>query len=259
MTAPTTPDVWRPGWTRRVLLTVGLVLPLAGATIALELAPPPAPVALLSGDAPVMAALPGATRDDAAPGTAAVYHVDVLWAERIAARTGIPVRAVLAYGAADLAVDAEQPGCGLGWNTLAAIGSIESGHGSHGGAVLGDDGRSVPEIRGVPLDGDGVAAIPDTDDGTWDGDVVWDRAVGPMQFIPTTWARWGADADGDGISDPDVLDDAALAAARYLCADATMTTSEGWRAAVLTYNRSDEYADSVARIATEYARRAGAP
>ncbi len=45
----------------------------------------------------------------------------------------------------------------------------------------------------------------------------YDRAVGPMQFLPGTWGRWGSDGDRDGVSDPQDVDDAALAAARYLC------------------------------------------
>ena len=45
-----------------------------------------------------------------------------------------------------------------------------------------------------------------------------DRAVGPMQFLPASWARYGADGNGDGVRDPHQLDDAALAAAAYLCA-----------------------------------------
>ncbi|WP_447407116.1 lytic murein transglycosylase, partial [Clostridium perfringens] len=83
-------------------------------------------------------------------------------------------------------------------------------------------------IRGPALDGDGVAAIADTDGGRWDGDTLWDRAVGPMQFIPDTWSRWGADGNGDGAADPNQIDDAALATARYLCGASAMTDAAGW-------------------------------
>lgn len=183
-------------------------------------------------------------------------RVDPAWVDEMAAATGIPRRALLAYAAAQLAIDAERPECGVGWNTLAAIGSIESDHGRHGGATLLDSGYSEPRILGVPLNGDGVMAIPDTDGGAWDGDTVWDRAVGPMQFIPETWSRWGVDADGDGQADPNQIDDAAFAAARYLCASGEVTSVDGWRGAVFSYNNLESYVDSVAATANEYARRA---
>ncbi|MDF2492861.1 MAG: rane-bound lytic murein transglycosylase [Microbacterium sp.] len=189
--------------------------------------------------------------DSAAP--ARPVAPDPAWTATVALRTGIPVRALTAYARADLIVDAEQPGCGIGWNTVAAIGAIESDHGRHDGAVLGEDGYPTPAIRGAALNGDGVAAIADTDAGAWDGDTVWDRAVGPLQFIPATWLDWGADVDGDGHADPNQIDDAALAAARYLCAEGDMTTAPGWRAAVFRYNHLDVYVDDVAAVAQRYA------
>ncbi|MFD0867077.1 lytic transglycosylase domain-containing protein, partial [Tessaracoccus lubricantis] len=159
---------------------------------------------------------------------------------------------------ATLAVAAEQPECGLAWNTLAGIGWVESQHGHFRGSQLRDDGYPDPAIRGIALNGDGVKAIRDTDGGAWDGDTVWDRAVGPMQFIPSTWATWGADGNGDGYADPNQIDDAALAAARYLCHGGPVTTAEGWRAAILSYNRLDSYVRKVAETANIYAERAGA-
>lgn len=179
------------------------------------------------------------------------------WADRTAATVDVPARALLAYGNAELAMRATDPGCRLSWATLAGIGRIESDHGRYRGAVLDDDGRPSVPIVGVPLDGSaGVRAIPDTDGGTLDGDPVYDRAVGPMQFIPGTWARWGSDATGDGVADPHQIDDAALSAARYLCAgDRDMATPEGWWAGILSYNRSIEYARKVFGLADDYARQ----
>jgi membrane-bound lytic murein transglycosylase B len=188
------------------------------------------------------------------PATRPTDRVDRTWLARTAAETGIPARALLAYASAQLIVSVEKPACGIGWNTLAGIGSIESNHGRHGGAVLGDDGYPNPPIRGIPLDGTNSARIPDTDGGKWDGDPVWDRAVGPMQFIPSTWKKWGADGNGDGVADPNQIDDAALAAARYLCASGTMTTPAGWRAAIFSYNHLDSYVDGVAAAANRYAK-----
>lgn len=181
-------------------------------------------------------------------------RVSPAWADAVAGLTGIPRRALLAYAAADLAMDAASPSCRLGWNTLAAIGSVETGHGTHGGTGLNAAGYPSVPIRGVALDGNGVAAIRDTDGGRWDGDTVWDRAVGPMQFIPSTWARFASDGNADGVGDPNQVDDAALGAARYLCATGTMDSAETWRGAILAYNNSSSYVDQVASRANAYAR-----
>jgi len=100
---------------------------------------------------------------------------------------GIPARVLEAYRAAAARLAAEQPGCGVPWELIAAIGRVESGHGTFGGAAVMADGRIAPEIIGLRLDGAGpVAEIRDTDGGLLDRDTVYDRAVGPMQFIPGT-------------------------------------------------------------------------
>jgi membrane-bound lytic murein transglycosylase B len=178
------------------------------------------------------------------------------WVSSVSSATGIPARAAQAYGDATLELAVEDPGCHLGWPTLAAIGWIESGHGTHGHATLGADGVPSIPIVGPALDGTaGRAAIHSTAQSVaWHGDPVWDHAVGPMQFIPSTWARWGADGDGDGVADPQDIDDAALAAGRYLCAGSRdLSTWDGWHAAVLSYNHSDAYAQSVFERAGAYA------
>jgi membrane-bound lytic murein transglycosylase B len=210
------------------------------------------PAAVRPGDA--VPAAPGAR--PAPQGTSGPDAV-ANWAERIASSVGVPARALSAYGAADLALRAASPQCRVSWATLAGIGRVESNHGRYGGAVLGPDGRPSRPIVGVPLDGSaGVAAVGDTDDGRLDGDTAVDRAVGPMQFIPSTWARWGSDADGDGRVDPQDIDDAALSAARYLCADGRdVGTPQGWWAGVLSYNNSVDYARRVFGAADTYARR----
>jgi len=190
-------------------------------------------------------------------GVSPMAQIDPEWMSRVAGTTGIPVRALSAYAFAHISIAAEEPECGLDWTTIAAIGAIESGHGSHADAVLDENGYAQPAIIGRALDGDGVARIADTDDGVFDGDATWDRAVGPMQFIPSTWAKWGSDANGDGIADPNQIDDAAQSAAQYLCASGPMTSPEGWRAAVFSYNHDNDYVDKVAKVANGFAAAAG--
>ena len=76
--------------------------------------------------------------------------------------------------------------CNLEVSLLAAIGQVESGN--LAGRRLDSDHRPVPPVLGPVLNGSGgFAAIADTDGGEWDGDRVWDRAVGPLQFIPSSW------------------------------------------------------------------------
>lgn len=183
------------------------------------------------------------------------------WVVETAAATAIPEPAVRAYADAALASGVTDPGCGLGWTTLAALGLIESAHGSHGGSTLGADGRPFPPVIGPALDGVGVAAIPATADGTLlHGDALWEHAVGPMQMLPSTWQRWAADGDDDGAADPHDLDDAALGAAGYLCAgDRDLRTGEGWWAAVFSYNHSDDYVRDVLAVADGYAADLAGP
>jgi membrane-bound lytic murein transglycosylase B len=178
------------------------------------------------------------------------------WARDLSPKLDIPVVALQAYAYAQVETARTEPDCRLSWTLLAGIGRIESNHGRYGGAQLLADGTSRPAIIGVPLDGaPGLMTIRDTDGGRLDGDPVHDRAVGPMQFIPTTWASSGADGDRDGRKNPFDLDDAAMAAAGYLCAGGRdLTTSQGWTQAVLSYNRTGEYVRSVYANADGYAR-----
>ncbi|GAB2874907.1 lytic transglycosylase domain-containing protein [Lentzea nigeriaca] len=211
---------------------------------------------------PIQEVEPGA----AAPGTASTPgNTDntaanplTEWATRVASKTDIPVRALQAYAAADLAMQREAPACRISWSTLAGIGRVESRHGSINGSRLQENGLPTRPIIGVPLDGSpGVRAVRDTDGGRLDGDTSWDRAVGPMQFIPGTWNRWAKRAAADGLPpDPQNIDDAALTAARYLCAGGSrdLGTGQGWWAAVMAYNNSVEYGQSVFSGADAYAR-----
>ena len=127
-------------------------------------------------------------------------------------------------------------------------------HGRSNGNALSADGLATPGIFGVPLNGSGVAKISDTDNGTLDKDTVWDRAVGPMQFIPGTWSNVGVDSDNDGKKNPQDIDDAATAAGIYLCAGPGDLSSDGGaRSAVHRYNHSSSYVDLVMKISAAYA------
>ncbi|MFI1091412.1 lytic transglycosylase domain-containing protein [Streptomyces sp. NPDC020917] len=158
--------------------------------------------------------------------------------------TSLPTTVLAAYQRAQAALALSQPGCHLPWQLLAAIGQVESGQ-ARGGAVDAN-GTTLSPILGPVLNGKGFANIPDTDGGRWDGDPVHDRAVGPMQFIPSTWATWGADGNGDGVKDPNNVFDAALAAGDYLCANGRdLAVSSDMDRAILGYNHSQAYLNLV--------------
>ncbi|MFB2555464.1 lytic transglycosylase domain-containing protein [Herbiconiux liangxiaofengii] len=204
-------------------------------------------------------------------GTPTAQLPDPAWLDTVAEATGIPRRALQGYAGAAIASNEVRPDCHVSWNTLAGIGWVESHHGTiFGGSIL-DTGVTSAPIVGVPLDGDGFQEIPDTDKGAVDGDTEWDRAVGPMQFVPATWAAWASEANGDGVPDINNIDDASLSAAEYLCysagegssgetsgATGDLATEAGWRTAIAGYNESPAYLDEVLEYADRYAAEAAA-
>ncbi|WP_424185575.1 lytic transglycosylase domain-containing protein [Actinokineospora sp. G85] len=157
--------------------------------------------------------------------------------------SSIPEVAMRAYARAEQLLRAAQPGCNVTWTLLAGLGKSESDHAQ--GGLVDDVGTTLSPILGPVLDGSegsGAAKVPDTDGGRWDGDKHWDRAVGPMQFIPGVWSVYGTDGSGDGKADPNNLYDAAVTAARFLCAGGTDLNDPAQRArAVFRYNHSDNY------------------
>lgn len=174
----------------------------------------------------------------------------------------IPSTVLLAYHQAADRLAATAPGCQLQWTLLAGIGKVESNHarGWSGSAALTADGTATPAILGPVLDGStpGTAVLPDTDAGRLDGNAVFDRAVGPMQFVPATWKLVGQDGNADGKLDPNNVFDAALATGTYLCADGRdLGVPATQLAAVLAYNPSADYARTVLAWASAYG--SGAP
>ncbi|MHB1170966.1 MAG: lytic transglycosylase domain-containing protein [Lacisediminihabitans sp.] len=216
-----------------------------------SLMPPATPAATVAVAAP----LPAASATNAGPGITGA--VTAAWVSKTASATGIPHTALQAYAAATLVVAAQDATCGLSWNTLAAIGWVESRHGQIHGGTIDASGLVTPPIYGVALDGNGVALVPDSDGGAIDGDPTGDRAVGPMQFLPSSWRNWRVDASGDGVEDVQNIFDASFAAAHYLCrAGGNLRTHEGWRTAVLAYNGSSQYLQDVINAANRYAAEA---
>ena len=157
------------------------------------------------------------------------------------ARTEIPADLLGVYMAA------AQTCPGLPWPVLAAIGWVESHHA--GGRANPATGDVAPPIIGPPLNGaGGVEAIPDRSQP--DG---WAHALGPMQFLSTTWERWATlapDRPPGAVPDINNARDATFTAARYLCGDLNRVGDV--RAAVRRYNHSDAYVDEVMTKAAAY-------
>ncbi|WP_369974832.1 C40 family peptidase [Thermobifida halotolerans] len=175
---------------------------------------------------------------------------------------GIPDVVLRAYGQAAAAAAEIAPDCtGMRWSVVAGIGQEESHHGTLNGASADTAGDITPPIIGVALDGgvindrgDTVQAISDTDGGRYDRDPKWDRAVGPMQFIPATWETWGKDGNGDGVADPHNIVDAAYAAVAYLCGTGKTNLNDPaqLRDALYRYNHSSAYVENVYNHIQEY-------
>ncbi|MEY9988027.1 cell wall-associated NlpC family hydrolase [Streptomyces sp. V4I8] len=151
---------------------------------------------------------------------------------------------------------------GMRWPILAGIAKVESHHAVGRSIAAGGDIR--PRIYGVLLNGSGAggntSVFPDTDGGKWDGTSQGERAVGPFQFLPSTWEDVGADAGGDQRADPHNADDAALGAAIYLCGNGRdLTKRSQLKTAIFQYNRSQEYVANVLGWVDQYTAAAKDP
>ncbi|MFG1791636.1 lytic transglycosylase domain-containing protein [Nocardia sp. NPDC049149] len=167
---------------------------------------------------------------------------------------GVPGIAVSAYQNAERILAEENPTCNMPWTLLAGIGRVESTH-DYGGKA-DNDGNPLSPVYGPVLDGSlyGNNVIRDTDGGALDGLAGYDRAIGPMQFLPQTWTHYAADGNGDGIADPQNLFDAALTAGKYLCdGGLNMRDLAQQSRAILRYNNSMAYVANVMAYETSYA------
>lgn len=169
---------------------------------------------------------------------------------------GIPPIVLAAYIKAAAATPQIAPKCtGMRWSVIAGIGKVESNHTTDFSARFGTQidaaGNTSPRIIGPALDGSGIGGNTtpfwDTDRGLWDEDGVYDHAVGPTQFIPSSWRAYGQDGNGDGIKDPHNIYDATLATAAHLCGTGKrdLRDREQLRKAILSYNNAGWYADKV--------------
>jgi membrane-bound lytic murein transglycosylase B len=200
------------------------------------------PVVVAAVRPPTSVHIAAATKSAPAPPMAVVNSSSAL---------GIPSMALAAYRNAEQKMATSDPGCGISWNLLAGIGRIESGH-ANGGATDAR-GTAVHPIYGPALDGTlpGNEVIVQSSAG---GRVSYARAMGPMQFLPGTWARYASDGDGDGIADPQNLYDSTLSAARYLCSGGLNLRDQSQvMTAILRYNNSIPYARNVLGWAAAYA------
>ena len=170
--------------------------------------------------------------------------------------SGIPPVPLAAYKRAARKEAAASPSCHLQWWLIAGIGLVESGHAHSGGsAYKGWNGVARPPIYGPVLDGHhGYKAIADTDSGVLDGDKRWDRAVGPMQFLPSTWRSWGPPGHLDGHANPQNIRAATMATAGYLCASGRdLSQPHSLALAVYSYNHSFRYVRLVLSVGARYA------
>ncbi|MFD8914184.1 lytic transglycosylase domain-containing protein [Streptomyces sp. NPDC059575] len=210
--------------------------------------PAPDAVSDATGSSPYYTDLP--PLHSPAPSSSPVIGTPVSRGEGEAAGE-IPATVLDAYKRAEAELRDSKPGCNLPWQLLAAIGKVESGQ-ARGGRVDAD-GTTIGRILGPQLDGNGFALIKDTDHGAYDGNAAYDQAIGPMQFIPSTWAWAGRDGNSDGKADPNNVYDAALAAGHYLCrGDRDLSRDGDLRSAILSYNNSTDYLNLVLNWVSYY-------
>ncbi len=158
----------------------------------------------------------------------------------------VPAALLTAYRRAEATMAQEQPACRVPWWVLAGVGKVETNH-ANGGRVDAS-ANALPAIRGPRLDGTivGTRIVGDTDGGRLDSDALYDRAMGPMQMLPSTWELLARDGNGDNAADPDNVDDATLTAAAFLCSSGQdFATPEGLATGTLYANDRTDWVGNV--------------
>ena len=177
------------------------------------------------------------------------------------AAAGLPPVLAAAYQQAAARAPQLVRGCtGMRWQILAGIAQVESDQAA--GHTITTGGQITPPIIGPPLDGGGAGGnttpVRDTDHGRWDHDTRFDHAVGPFQFLPSTWAADGRNGRDTSVApDPNNAFDAALTAAVYLCGSGRdLTQPDQLHDAIYAYNHSEAYVTQVESAITRFNQQA---
>ncbi|QYN25911.1 murein transglycosylase [Amycolatopsis sp. DSM 110486] len=231
-----------------LVVTIGVRNPAPSAA-------PPVPAATSSFSVPPQRPQSGATAPRAGlaappdrPTESDQAELDA-WAARVAGKTQLSARVLAAYGRAEMWMRRQKPACHLSWATLAGIGHLATPS-----LTVSSSGDMTPAVVGASVGAD-------TDSGALDGDRKADHELGPLHFTPATWKKYAERANGDGKpANPQNIDDAAFTAARYLCSGGDdLGTPTGWWRAMLFYNASVDYVQSVFSAADSYAAASVAP
>lgn len=156
---------------------------------------------------------------------------------------GIPDIMLTAYQQAAQRITTIRPACsGMRWSILAGVAEVESRHAN--GRSIAPNGDVAPLILGPLLDGRGVGGNRTP---IRNADGTFARAVGPFQFLTTTWASVEQDGNDDSARNPHNAFDAALGAAAYLCGTGHRNLKDlgQLRAVLLRYNASQTYVTQV--------------
>lgn len=165
----------------------------------------------------------------------------------------IPERVLASYRSAEAALARDAPECRVPWWLLAGIGKVETNHAA--GGQVDASGTTTSRIVGPRLDGTAVGGrvTRDTDDGELDGDLTFDRGVGPMLIVPQTWAGIGRDGNGDGVADVSNADDAAVSVGTVLCSAGTdLMTRQGLAAGLVEFDDTATFPGEVLPWAVHY-------